>query len=64
MQKREKIHKIDEKGVKVECVNIQIFARTQQKNEPFKIIYLLNVQISPLIFNTKQHSLLLLIEGL
>ena len=31
MQKREKeIHKIYEKGVKVECVNIQIFARTQQ----------------------------------
>jgi hypothetical protein len=29
MQKREKVHKIDEKGVKVECVNIQIFARTQ-----------------------------------
>ena len=24
------IHKIYEKGVKVECVNIQIFARTQQ----------------------------------
>ena len=30
MQKREKqIHKIYEKGVKVECANIQIFARTQ-----------------------------------
>ena len=32
MQKREKVHKIDEKGVKVECVNIQIFARTQHKD--------------------------------
>ena len=28
-KEREKTHKIDEKGVKVECVNIQIFARTQ-----------------------------------
>jgi hypothetical protein len=29
MQKREKIHKLEEKDVKVECANIQIFARTQ-----------------------------------
>ena len=32
MQKREKVHKIDEKGVKVECANIQIFARTQHNH--------------------------------